>query len=65
MIDYDRQFKEIPAIVKMEMDAGWEKCRTYFDAKQAYRSAQRSEARGLDVAMARHCSTYYVWVGQR
>lgn len=70
-IDYDRQFKEISFEEALSEATRWQRERTYGDAKKAFVSAQRSEARGISVAFAKHTNwnggytTYYVWTGER
>lgn len=65
-IDYAAQFKTITVAIADEMTRGWKRHRVYTDAKQAFTSAQRTEARGIDVAFATTgFGQYHVWAEQR
>ena len=70
-IDYERQFKELDFLEYAKVREGWTRERCYGDAKSAYLSAKRSEARGVSVALAKVANygsdytNYYVWVGEK
>ena len=64
-IDYEIQFKEIGDIDRIVVAAGFKRERIYWNAKQAFISAQRSEARGIDVAFAKRGGQYIVWTGAK
>lgn len=61
---YERQFVTLTTDEAAEMNTKWKKCRTYYDAKQAFNSAARTEYRGISVAFAKVGMTYRVWVGE-
>jgi hypothetical protein len=61
MINYEAQFKSIDRSTADEISAGFKRVRTYVSAKAAFTSAQRSEARGTDVAFAEVGGLYIVW----
>lgn len=69
-IDYDRQFTELTLAEVIRESEKWKRERSYADAKAAFQSAQRSEARGQSVAFAKRTSedgsrtVYYVWSGE-
>ncbi len=62
-IDYDLQFKEIDTATVLEIivDPRWVKQRIYDDPAKAFRSAQRTESRGIGVAFAKAYGSYFVW----
>lgn len=64
-IDYERQFKIIGDVDRIAVSTEFKRERTYFSAEQAFKSAARSEARGLDVAFAKNGGLYVVWTGAR
>jgi len=69
-IDYDLQFKRITADEAAEVARDFKRERTYLSAKAAFTSAVRSEAQGIDVALAKITSPsgftlYRIWTGAR
>lgn len=60
MIDYEAQFMDIDEDTWVNMGA-WPNCRVYADPRKAFESARRTENRGIDVAFAKFCGSYYVW----
>jgi hypothetical protein len=68
-IDYDLQFKAITADEAAEVAREFKRERTYMSAKAAFTSAARSEAQGIDVALAKvECvgfTLYRIWTGAR
>lgn len=70
-IDYDLQFKELSLEETISEAMRWQRERTYSDAKTAFRSAQRSEARGVSVAFGKRTNwnggytVYFVWTGEK
>jgi hypothetical protein len=63
-IDYAAQFKLITMDDADAMTTEWRRHRVYVDPKNAYESAARSEARGVDVAFATTgYGQYHVWTG--
>lgn len=63
-IDYAAQFKTVSASTVDEMNRTWKRHRMYSDAKTAFRSAQRTENRGIDVAFAQQGNYFHVWAEQ-
>ena len=63
-IDYSRQFKTITAAEVDEMTSAWDRTSVYAEARRAFTSAQRREARGISVAFAECDGYFYVWAGQ-
>lgn len=64
-VNYDLQFKNLTFADIMREGEKWKRERVFFDAKKAFESARRSEARGVSVAFAKSESgAYFVWSGE-